>query len=78
MHFLFLCNLKLNFVVLQALNFKINVKLLMLFFKIILIILKVMFGLVGFYGIWTIVGYLMPNPVYIYMLNIYKFCEYIL
>ena len=25
------------------------------------------FGLVGFYGILTIVGYLMPNPVYIYI-----------
>ena len=29
------------------------------------------FGLVGFYGISTIVGYLIPNPVYIYELNIY-------
>ena len=29
------------------------------------------FGLVGFYGIWTIVGYLMPNPLYTYKLNIY-------
>ena len=32
------------------------------------------FGLVGFYGISTIVGYLMPNPhiyIYIYILNIY-------
>ena len=28
-------------------------------------------GLVGFYGISTIVGYLMPNPLYTYMLNIY-------
>ena len=28
------------------------------------------FGLVGFYGISTIVGYLMPNPLYSYMLNI--------
>ena len=26
---------------------------------------------VGFYGISTIVGYLMPNPVYTYILNIY-------
>ena len=30
------------------------------------------FGLVGFYGISTIVGYLMPNPLYIYILNIYN------
>ena len=29
------------------------------------------FGLVWFYGISTIVGYLMPNPVYSYILNIY-------
>ena len=29
------------------------------------------FGLVGFYGISTIVGYLMPNPLYIYISNIY-------
>ena len=27
-------------------------------------------GWVGFYGISTIVGYLMPNPVYTYILNI--------
>ena len=27
-------------------------------------------GLVGFYGILTIVGYLMPNPFYTYILNI--------
>ena len=29
------------------------------------------YGLVGFYGISTIVGYLMPNPLYTYILNIY-------
>ena len=29
------------------------------------------FGLVGFYGISTIVGYLMPNPLYTYVLNLY-------
>ena len=29
------------------------------------------FGLVGFYGISTIVGYLMPNSLYTYILNIY-------
>ena len=28
------------------------------------------FDLVGFYGISTIVGYLMPNPFYAYILNI--------
>ena len=31
------------------------------------------FGLVGFYDISTIVGYLMPNPLYTYILNIYDF-----
>ena len=31
------------------------------------------FGLVGFYGISTIVGYLMPNPFYTYILKIYDF-----
>ena len=30
------------------------------------------FGLVWFYGISTIVDYLMPNPVYTYTLNIYR------
>ena len=29
------------------------------------------FGLVGFYGISTIVGYSMPKPLYKYILNIY-------
>ena len=29
------------------------------------------FGWVGFYGVSTIVGYLTPNPFYIYILNIY-------
>ena len=29
------------------------------------------FGLVEFYGISTIVGYLTPNPLYTYILNIY-------
>ena len=29
------------------------------------------FGLVGFYGILTLVGYLMPNPLYTNILNIY-------
>ena len=28
-------------------------------------------GLYGFYGISTFVGYLMPNPLYTYILNIY-------
>ena len=31
------------------------------------------FCLVGFYGISTIVGYLLPNPLYTYILNIYDF-----
>ena len=29
------------------------------------------FGLIWFYGISTIVGYLMPNPVFTYVLNLY-------
>ena len=29
------------------------------------------FSLIGFYGISTIVGYLMPNPLYTYIFNIY-------
>ena len=28
-------------------------------------------GLVGFYGISNILGYLMPNPLYTYIVNIY-------
>ena len=31
----------------------------------------ILFGFVWFYGIPTIVGYLMPNPLYTYILNIY-------
>ena len=31
------------------------------------------FGLAWFYGISTIVGYFMPNPLYTYILNIYDF-----
>ena len=29
--------------------------------------------LVWFYGISTIVGYIMPNPLYTYLLNVYDF-----
>ena len=29
-------------------------------------------GLLGFYGISTNVGYLMPNPLYTYILNIWN------
>ena len=35
------------------------------------IITLVWFGLVCFYGISTIVGYLKPNPLYTYILDIY-------
>ena len=45
--------------------------------------LNIWFGFVGFYGISTIIGYLMPNPlsiyIYIYILNIWfvnTFCTY--
>ena len=32
------------------------------------------FGWVGFYGISTIVGYLMPDPLYTYIMNLYMIC----
>ena len=34
-------------------------------------IIYIRFALVGFYGISTNVGYLRPNPLYTYILNIY-------
>ena len=34
-------------------------------------ILNIWFVLVRFYGISTLVGYLMPNPLYMYILNTY-------
>ena len=42
-----------------------------LFHVIVSLIDLVWFGLISFYGISTIVGYLMPNPLYTYILNIY-------
>ena len=43
-----------------------------LFYTYILYIYDLIwFGWVGFYGISTIVGYLMPNPLYTYILYIY-------
>ena len=33
------------------------------------------FGLIRFYGISTIVGYLMSNPLYNYILNIYDLID---
>ena len=36
------------------------------------------FGLVGLYGISTIVGYLMPNPLYTYILDIYDLVSFCL
>ena len=38
----------------------------------------VWFGLVWFYVISTIVGYLMLNPLYTYILNMYMIYEHIL
>ena len=38
----------------------------------------VWFGLVWFYGISTIVVYLMLNPAYTCILNIYMICKHIL
>ena len=40
-------------------------------FSLYIYIKYIGFGLVGFYGISIIVGYLMPNPLYTYILNIY-------
>ena len=37
--------------------------------KTVLLKKKKIWGLVGFYGISTIVGYLIPNLVFIYILN---------
>ena len=39
--------------------------------KSYLYIKNIWFVLVGFYSISTIVGYLMPNPLYTYILDIY-------
>ena len=39
-------------------------------FSLYIYIKYIGFGLVGFYGISTIVGYLMPNSLYTYILNI--------
>ena len=36
------------------------------------------FGLVGFYGISTIVGYLIQNPGYTNILYMYMICKHIL
>ena len=36
------------------------------------------FGLARFYGISSIVGYLMPNPLYTYILNIDMICKHFL
>ena len=33
--------------------------------------IKYIFGLIWFYSISTIVGYLMPNPLHTYILNLY-------
>ena len=38
----------------------------------------IILGLVGFYGISIIVGYLMPNLVFTYILNIYDLETYFL
>ena len=32
---------------------------------------KTLVSLVRFYGISTVIGYLMPNPLYTYIINIY-------
>ena len=46
----------------------------------IYIYIKYVYNLVwlGFYSISTIIGYLMPSPLYTYILNIYMICNHIL
>ena len=39
----------------------------------IILLFIIWFGLVWFYSISTIVGYLIPNPLYTYILHIYEF-----
>ena len=34
------------------------------------------FSLIGFYGLLTLIGYLMSNPLYTYILNIYDLCTH--
>ena len=38
----------------------------------------VWFGLVWFYDVSTIVGYLSPNPLYTYILNVYDLVWFVL
>ena len=40
------------------------------------IYIKYTFGLVEFYGISTMVGYVMSNPLYTYILNTYMICKH--
>ena len=40
-----------------------------LYTNILKYIKYILFGFIGFYGMSTIVGYLMPNPLYTYILN---------
>ena len=47
-----------------------NCKLFNTTFSLYIYIKYIEFGLGKFYGISTIVGYLMPNPLYTYILNI--------
>ena len=43
--------------------------------ELILVITQNVFSLVWFYGVSTIVGYLIPNPLYTYISNIYIWFE---
>ena len=47
-------------------------------FSFYIYIIYIGFGLIGFYSISTIVGYLMPNPLDTCILNIYKICKHML
>ena len=50
---------------------KININHMNRYYKWTCIKFQTKYGLVLFYGISTIIGYLMPNPLYTYILDIY-------
>ena len=49
----------------------------MLLVAVIQLLVSGWLDMVRFYGISTTIGYLMPNPVYTYILNIYMVCKHI-
>ena len=61
-------------------NAKSSLYILYIYIYIYILNIYIWFDLVGFYGISIIVGYLMSNPVYTYILNIFvnSFCRHTL